>query len=102
MISLACKYSIPLEEITNKLIGIGGKNAVGFGNSRVLSVPDAVGKALAEAQKNSETKESCADKPAEHAKVSFTGDLCPQCGGKLIKVGNCPKCSDPACAYSKC
>ena len=102
MISLACKYSIPLDEITNKLIGIGGKNAVGFGPSRVLSVPDAVGKAIVEAGKKPGNEHPDTTAAEAEIKITFTGDLCPQCGGKLIKAGNCPKCPDPACGFSKC
>lgn len=33
-------------------------------------------------------------------KGEVTGEVCPECGGKLIREGGCDKCLD--CSYSKC
>ncbi|MDI6737987.1 MAG: adenosylcobalamin-dependent ribonucleoside-diphosphate reductase [Nanoarchaeota archaeon] len=90
LISLSCKYSIPAEEIASKLRGIGGRESVGFGEDRVLSVPDAIGKVIAEFEQERTGN-------ALEEKISI--DLCPNCGCKLEMSSGCLKCS---CGYSKC
>lgn len=90
LISLSCKYSIPAEEIASKLRGIGGRESVGFGEDRVLSVPDAIGKVIAEFEK---------DRTGSPLEEKISIDLCPNCGCKLEMSSGCLKCS---CGYSKC
>ncbi|MFH1064876.1 MAG: adenosylcobalamin-dependent ribonucleoside-diphosphate reductase [Nanoarchaeota archaeon] len=98
-ISIGLKYNAPPQEYANSLKGIGGRESVGFGPNRVLSVPDGIAKAMEEYcnilnKHNVDTEKS--------AVPEASGDLCPQCGGKLVKMGGCAKCLDPACAFSKC
>lgn len=91
LISLSCKYSIPPEEIASKLRGIGGRESIGFGEDRVLSVPDAIGKVIAEFEHERTGN-------ALEEKISI--DLCPKCGCKIEMGSGCLKC--PSCDYSRC
>ncbi len=89
LVSLALRCGISLEEIVRQLEGIGGGRYVGFGPNRVLSVPDAIGKALKElsySQVNQEKEKR---------------DICPDCGGgTLVRAEGCAKCE--ACGFSEC
>ena len=48
MISLALRSDVPLAEVVKQIRGISSDRAVGMGPHKVLSMPDAVGQALAE------------------------------------------------------
>lgn len=48
MISLALRSDVPLAEVVKQIRGISSDRAVGLGPHKVLSMPDAVGQALAE------------------------------------------------------
>ncbi len=95
LISLALRYRIPMHEITRQLIGIQDGNPYGVGANRVLSLWDAIAKALASFH------------PAEqrHAQMASVlamrpeGLPCPDCGAPLIHTENCEKCF---CGYSRC
>ena len=95
LISLALRYRIPMHEITRQLIGIQDGNPYGMGGNRVLSLWDAIAKALATYH------------PAGQPQVAAAGVLairpeglpCPDCGGPLMHTENCEKCS---CGYSRC
>lgn len=91
--------------------GIGGSNAVGFGDRRITSVPDAISKALIE---HSETfpmrrlnqLEMAATVQLPKERVSLREfnvgkDLCPNCHQhSLVRHGGCNECE--ACGFSKC
>lgn len=92
--------------------GIGGSTSVGFGESKITSVPDAIAKALID---HSETfplrsmkmnELSCSIDELEGERLSLrefnTGkDLCPQCHQTtLLRNGGCYECE--ACGFSKC
>ncbi|MDQ3555813.1 MAG: ribonucleoside reductase class II, partial [Gemmatimonadota bacterium] len=47
LISLALRFGIPVSEIHTQLRGISSDRAVGFGQNKVLSVPDAIAQAIA-------------------------------------------------------
>ncbi len=104
-------------KIVAQLKGIGGSSQIGFGKDRVMSLADAIAKALAEelALNNSEQAEqqplnltmnsgqddvvmpliSADSYEAKHA------DLCPECGNAtFILAEGCQKCF--SCGYSKC
>ena len=112
-------------EIISQLIGIGGSRSVGFGKSKVGSIPDAVAKVLSEEfgytlpktpyNGNGENKDDIPndtqENPANHSGANFqppfsagvTGnmDMCPDCGNySLIKEEGCAKCY--MCGYSVC
>lgn len=110
----------PLErvrEIVKQISGIGGARSYGFGKRRVLSLPDAVGQALAENYLNlssgSEQDGQGAEMGVEGmiavaaptrknaAAASSSVDLCPSCGDSaFVRVEGCQTCY--ACGYSEC
>ncbi len=92
LVSLALRCGVDVEEIIAQLEGIGGYRSVGFGPNRIMSVPDAVGRALAGLVKV---------KPEENGNHYNSREICPECGtGALIRVEGCAKCE--ACGYSEC
>jgi ribonucleoside-diphosphate reductase alpha chain len=113
LISLSLQYNIDVDEIANKLIGIRGANPVGFGRNQVLSIPDAVGKALKEAPRQLGPVLARQPKGAQvpamvHAPrqgrsaVDVYGESpeCPECGHGLDFGEGCATCR--GCGYSKC
>jgi ribonucleoside-diphosphate reductase alpha chain len=116
LISLILRLPSPLDErdrlneVVDQLAGIGGGRSLGFGASRVRSLPDAVAQVLREYLSQTE-----AGAPPEEAHDSQThveqlplpitdrpiGDLCPECGqASFIPTEGCRKCY--ACGYSEC
>jgi len=76
-----------LDEIINHLQGIGGAGGIGFGKSKVKSLPDAIAKVLSKYK-------------SKHIDVK-TIDICPQCGvASLVSEEGCVNCKN--CGYSKC
>ncbi len=97
MITLCLRCGVPLERITEQLIGIGGSRSVGFGPGRVLSVPDAIGKSLA--HDYLETG-GVAGGPTPAGQVSIFG-LCPACGNaSLVQQEGCVYCV--SCSFTEC
>ena len=109
----------PLErvrEIVKQISGIGGARSYGFGKRRVLSLPDAVGQALAEnylnisqgtetdgqgAEMGVETVETAAASHKSSPAAVGSVDLCPSCGDSaFVRVEGCQTCY--ACGYSEC
>jgi ribonucleoside-diphosphate reductase alpha chain len=107
----------PLErvrEIVKQISGIGGARSYGFGKRRVLSLPDAVGQALAENYMNisqgneddgqgAEMGVDAMAAAASHKASAALGsvDLCPSCGDSaFVRVEGCQTCY--ACGYSEC
>ncbi len=97
LISLALRYRIPMHEITRQLIGIQDGNPYGIGANRVLSLWDAIAKALASYHP-----------PEQQLQQSAAGVLaarpeglpCPDCKSPLVHTENCEKCY--GCGYSRC
>ncbi|HKV41493.1 MAG TPA: adenosylcobalamin-dependent ribonucleoside-diphosphate reductase [Blastocatellia bacterium] len=105
----------PLErvrEIVKQISGIGGARSYGFGKRRVLSLPDAVGQALAE---NFLGVSIGNEHPGQGAEMGVAraggaiagtdqitpGDLCPSCGdAAFVRQEGCHTCH--ACGYSEC
>lgn len=126
LISLALRISQPTsKEIARKIIsqlkGIGGASQVGFGKDRVMSLADAIAKALAEDLALSQstasdqiplniTESDGFQKEPELDEVNYnlslpetkgTADLCPDCGmATLVFAEGCKKCY--SCGYSAC
>ncbi len=94
-----------LKAIVGQMAGIGGGRQLGFGRSRVRSLPDAVAQVLAE---HLGLSGSAASTPVEgHQHDGFeeesgkVGDLCPECGhATLVYEEGCQKCY--SCGYSEC
>ncbi len=94
-----------VQEIVNQIKGIGGARSLGFGKDKVLSLPDAVGKALEEhygvqADENGPLVEVAADNEREYPHDGPV-DLCPVCGhAAFIRSEGCMTCY--ACGHSEC
>jgi ribonucleoside-diphosphate reductase alpha chain len=105
-----------VREIVKQITGIGGARSYGFGKRRVLSLPDAVGQALAENYLNvsygSEDDgqgaemgvDEASDGPAKQKRSALeatSADLCPSCGdAAFVRVEGCQTCY--GCGYSEC
>lgn len=106
-----------VQEIVKQITGIGGARSYGFGKRRVLSLPDAVGQALAEnyfgMSYGSEDDGQGAEMgiegvtmPGPESKKPRTlslisADLCPSCGdAAFVREEGCQTCH--ACGYSEC
>jgi len=114
------------KKIVSQLRGIGGSSQTGFGKERVMSLADAIGKALAEDVAIAPIKEESEVVPLnltvstnertveENSGVddvalgtqmaidpSLQADLCPECGNAtFVFEEGCKKCH--SCGYSMC
>jgi len=91
LVSLSLRSGVPVKEITDQLIGIGGASSVGFGQNRICSIPDAIGKVL----------KNFAEKGDGQGNLPVQVDICPSCGvAAFVLGGGCQTCQN--CGYSKC
>jgi ribonucleoside-diphosphate reductase alpha chain len=87
-----------MEEVINQLSRIGGGQPTGFGSAKVLSLPDALARTLAEhlGQVKAEAGEQ-----GNGSRRHRIGDLCKECGqATFIYEEGCKKCL--ACGYNEC
>jgi ribonucleoside-diphosphate reductase alpha chain len=124
LISLALRFGIPVNDVYSQLRGISSDRAIGFGDNKVLSVPDAIAQALGLREREKagiqqelipevvggatevvELPESLDTQP----QLSFTNyaaeaetfmGTCPDCSSQLEFAEGCKKCH--ACGYSEC
>jgi ribonucleoside-diphosphate reductase alpha chain len=123
LVSLALRFGIPVNEVYQQLRGISSDRAIGFGQNKVLSVPDAIAQAigLREREKAGVQQElipevvggatEVIELPESLEQVSlplndygaeaetFMG-TCPDCSSQLEFAEGCKKCH--ACGYSEC
>lgn len=105
LVSLVLRLPSPLtprrrlEEAISQLLRIGGGQPTGFGAAKVLSLPDALARTLAE-----HIGAPRASAPAEVPAVSplrRVGDLCRECGqATLVYEEGCKKCL--SCGFNEC
>jgi ribonucleoside-diphosphate reductase alpha chain len=82
-------------KIIEQLSGIGGAQSVGFGKNKVLSLPDAISKALAEHY------ELPLIKDVTVSPNNLSADICPICGqSSYVREEGCTHCI--SCGYSEC
>lgn len=86
----------PEVELVKQLRGIGGNTFVGFGENKVTSIPDAIGKAV---QLDIAKQNEVAEVKTEEVKLSGS-DTCAQCGGVMMRMEGCFACQ--SCGSSKC
>jgi ribonucleoside-diphosphate reductase alpha chain len=105
LISLVLRLPSPLsarrrlEEVISQLARIGGGQPLGFGPTKVLSLPDALARVLAEHIGVVKPAEVEAATPVENPKR--IGDLCKECGqATFIYEEGCKKCL--SCGYNEC
>jgi ribonucleoside-diphosphate reductase alpha chain len=104
LISLMLRMPSPLsaqrrlEEVISQLSRIGGAQPVGFGPAKVLSLPDALARCLAEHIGQIKT---AGDPPASAASRKTIGDLCKECGqATFVYEEGCKKCL--SCGFNEC
>jgi ribonucleoside-diphosphate reductase alpha chain len=115
LLSLALRCGIPVRLLAEQLRGIGGSRSAGFGPSRVLSVPDAIGKLLQDHYVNGERPNGNGNGNGHVAEAALTtyvdietrteplavGELCPDCqNATLMNEEGCRKCH--TCGYAEC
>jgi ribonucleoside-diphosphate reductase alpha chain len=106
LVSLVLRLPSPLpaqrrlEEVISQLARIGGGQPTGFGASRVLSLPDALARTLAEHIGQSRSADG-AEPAADGRPLSRVGDLCRECGqATFIYEEGCKKCL--SCGFNQC
>ncbi|MBA2243713.1 MAG: hypothetical protein H0W11_02080, partial [Gemmatimonadetes bacterium] len=124
LISLALRFGVPVNDVHSQLRGISSDRAIGFGQNKVLSVPDAIAQAieLREREKLGIQQElipngsyggsapaalaAAAVQPEPQLALNgydpgetFIG-VCPDCQSQLEFAEGCMKCH--ACGYSEC
>ncbi|HET8654296.1 MAG TPA: vitamin B12-dependent ribonucleotide reductase [Longimicrobiaceae bacterium] len=120
LISLALRFGVPIQEVHTQLRGISSDRAIGFGQNKVLSVPDAIAQAIeAREQEKAGIQQELIPElaPAEGASgvqrapepqlalmgydpgEQFMG-TCPDCHSQLEFAEGCMKCH--ICGYSEC
>jgi ribonucleoside-diphosphate reductase alpha chain len=106
LISLTLRLPSPmspqrrLEEVISQLSRIGGAQPLGFGKGKVLSLPDALARTLAE--HTGQLKPASEGPPmARAAEQRRIGDLCKECGqATFVYEEGCKKCL--SCGYNEC
>ena len=105
LISLTLRMPSPLssqrrlEEVISQLARIGGGQPMGFGAGKILSLPDALARTLA--QHIGQVRQE-ASSPAAAAEVAKRiGDLCKECGqATFVYEEGCKKCL--SCGFNEC
>src|SRR5204862_5393861 len=105
LISLTLRLPSPLsaqrrlEEVISQLSRIGGAQPMGFGKAKILSLPDALARALAE---HVGQVKPLADQPVVDGNGrKQIGDLCKECGqATFIYEEGCKKCL--SCGFNEC
>lgn len=117
LISLSLRCGIPLKLVVEQLKGIGGRASIGFGEKRVLSVPDALAKLLERHYiggtngNGNGNGHSAASEPTEGEATPAAKDVqalpqgllevCPECQEYAYQFSEgCGKCH--ACGFSNC
>src|SRR5213594_4160748 len=104
LISLTLRLPSPLtaqrrlEEVISQLSRIGGGQPTGFGAGKVLSLPDALGRTLAEHIGQVKVAGPPSTKADERRRI---GDLCKECGqATFVYEEGCKKCL--SCGFNEC
>ena len=103
LVSLYLQHGGDVKSVISTLKGIKGKYVSWDEGTQLLSIPDAVAKALELLTMNHVVKESSMSIPMESAgpKSSVRGGTCPDCHESTLFFENgCYRCG--SCGYSKC
>lgn len=92
LVSLALRSGIKVDHIIEQLKGISGEHPLFQKDGLVLSIPDAIAKAL-------EGKYLKGKKPSKNEK-SMVVKICPECGEPINYEEGCMTCH--FCGYTKC
>ena len=87
-----------LEEVISQLARIGGGQPTGFGPTKILSLPDALSRTLAE---HIGELKAAPESPAAVDPRKQIGDLCKECGqATFVYEEGCKKCL--SCGFNEC
>ena len=107
LVSLVLRLPSPLtprrrlEEAISQLSRIGGGQPTGFGAAKVLSLPDALARTLAEHIGSPREPAPGGDVPPSTSPLRRVGDLCRECGqATLVYEEGCKKCL--SCGFNEC
>lgn len=97
-VSQGVKSGVDPWEYVDQFEGIGGHSQAGFGPDKVLSVPDAIGRAM---RKILEERgiERGGKTNSSRSSNNGSGNFCPECRKQLHMQEGCEKCT---CGWSKC
>jgi ribonucleoside-diphosphate reductase alpha chain len=106
LISLTLRLPSPLtpqrrlEEVISQLSRIGGAQPMGFGAGKILSLPDALARTLAEHIGQLKPGGSPVEPPKADERRKI-GDLCKECGqATFVYEEGCKKCL--SCGFNEC
>jgi ribonucleoside-diphosphate reductase alpha chain len=106
LISLTLRLPSPLtaqrrlEEVISQLARIGGAQPMGFGAGKILSLPDALARTLAEHIGQLKQPGAPIDPPMADERRKI-GDLCKECGqATFVYEEGCKKCL--SCGFNEC
>ena len=107
LVSLVLRLPSPLsprqrlEAAISQLSFIGGGQPTGFGAAKVLSLPDALARTLAEHIGTSRATPAPVASPTSASGLRRVGDLCRECGqATLVYEEGCKKCL--SCGFNEC
>ncbi len=103
--SLAFQLGATEDQIIEQLEGIGGTSQTGIGPTKVISLPDAIAKAMGRIIEKREKYGSVETKPQNGngtKKKTQSGNFCSTCGKPMIMLEGCEKCSNSECGFSRC
>jgi ribonucleoside-diphosphate reductase alpha chain len=101
LISLYLQHGGDIKSVVSTLKGIKGKYVSWDEGTQLLSIPDAIAKALELLTLNHVVKEASLPVEVEPKRTRTQGATCPDCHEEaLIFENGCYKCG--ACGYSKC
>jgi ribonucleoside-diphosphate reductase alpha chain len=106
LISLSLRLPSPLsaqrrlEEVISQLSRIGGGQPTGFGPAKILSLPDAIARTLAEHIGQLKPAPGQTPVPGGNGRKAV-GDLCKECGqATFVYEEGCKKCL--SCGFNEC
>jgi ribonucleoside-diphosphate reductase alpha chain len=89
-----------LEEVISQLSRIGGGQPTGFGPAKILSLPDAIARTLAEHIGQLKPAPGQTPVPGGNGRKAV-GDLCKECGqATFVYEEGCKKCL--SCGFNEC
>ncbi|MFQ5998764.1 MAG: ribonucleotide-diphosphate reductase subunit alpha, partial [Candidatus Bathyarchaeia archaeon] len=100
-ISLMLRAGVDPKEIVKQYRGISCDRPYGFGEERILSIPDAIGKALEKFLIDKGVLESALTNMDFGSESQKNVGTCPECGAPLLYEEGCRKCS-VNCGYNEC
>ena len=103
--SLILRCGVDPREIVKHFKGISCDRPCGVGPNKILSCPDAIGKALERYLREKalfrDEEERRPKTPVQIGGLTMVNGACPECGSPLIRVEGCKKCLSN-CGYSEC